>query len=199
MAPGSGPERRVPRRGDALVGFASIYLPQMRTLSAVILETFDGPESSFVTGDRDETNVPSQALLMLNSDWVTRQADEMASMLSLDVDDRRRQEIAFLRTLGRPPTSLERSAIRRFFADFGALLDNGEAIDDQRGQQARDRVRRRNQRRRGLAEAPRPPRTTWRNCSRPGPPDRVERALPVHLRQRRIQVPRLMEAVHDAI
>ncbi len=136
----------------------SIYLPQMRTLSAVILETFDGPESSFVTGDREETNVPSQALLMLNSDWVTRQADEMASMLlSLDVDDRRRQEIAFLRTLGRPPTSLERSAIRRFFADLGALLEDGEAIEDQRGQQTRDRVRRRNQRRRGLAEAPETP------------------------------------------
>jgi hypothetical protein len=133
----------------------SVYLPQMRSASAVILQTFDGPEPSFVTGDRDETNVPSQALLMLNSEWVTRQSDEMAAMLlSLDVNDRKRQEIAFLRTLGRKPSSSEKIAIRRFFTDFGSLLSEGQATESLQDLMLKDRSRRRVAQRRGLDPMP---------------------------------------------
>ena len=70
------------------------------------------------------------------------------------VDDRERQEIAFLRTLGRRPSASERSAIQRFFKDFALLVDDGQAFEDQRRLQNRERIRRRNQRRRGLAESP---------------------------------------------
>jgi hypothetical protein len=133
----------------------SVYLPQMRSASAVILQTFDGPEPSFVTGDRDETNVPSQALLMLNSEWVTRQSDEMAAMLlRLDVNDRKRQEIAFLRTLGRKPSSSEKIAIRRFFTDFGSLLNEGQATESLQKLMLKDRSRRRIAQRRGLDPMP---------------------------------------------
>ena len=129
----------------------SVYLPQMRSASSVILQTFDGPEPSFVTGDRDETNVPSQALLMLNSAWVTRQSDEMAAMLlSLDVNNRERQDIAFLRTLGRKPTAAEKVAIRRFFTDFGALLRDGKATPSLQTLNQKARTERRIAERRGL-------------------------------------------------
>ena len=133
----------------------SIYLPQMRSASSVLLQTFDGPEPSFVTGVRDQTNVPSQALLMLNSVWVTRQADEMAWMLlKLDVSDREREEIAFLRTLGRKPTSAERTAIRRFFADFQTLLAEGDATENFRTLASQSQAVRRTAKRRGLEPMP---------------------------------------------
>ena len=133
----------------------SVYLPQMRSASSVILQTFDGPEPSFVTGDRDETNVPSQALLMLNSEWVMRQSDEMAAMLlSLDVSNRERQDVAFLRTLGRKPSSAEKVAIRRFFADFGSMLTEGEATESLQKLMNKARGERRIAQRRGLDPMP---------------------------------------------
>ncbi|MAJ46997.1 MAG: hypothetical protein CBC35_06985 [Planctomycetes bacterium TMED75] len=133
----------------------SVYLPHLRSSSSVLLQTFDGPEPSFVTGVRDQTNVPSQALLMLNSSWVTRQADEMAWMLlKLDVSDREREEIAFLRTLGRKPTAAEKTAIRRFFADFQALLADGDATGSFRTLASQSQAVRRTAKRRGLEPMP---------------------------------------------
>ena len=81
--------------------YEAIRLPSPdESASSVLPVSFDGPEPSFVTGDRDETNVPSQALLMLNSGWVTWQADEMAAML-LSLMPPTASDRTSLRTLGR--------------------------------------------------------------------------------------------------
>ncbi len=48
----------------------SVYLPIARELLPDALAVFDFAESGFVTGSRETTNVPSQALYMLNSPFI---------------------------------------------------------------------------------------------------------------------------------
>jgi hypothetical protein len=110
----------------------SVYLPQMRSVMPEFLQTFDAAEPSFVTGDRSETNVPSQALFLLNNDWVISQSDVMAKdLLGLQMTDDSRITSVFQRTLGRRPTSSERSAVRAFFKDFGVMLEDGIALNEE--------------------------------------------------------------------
>jgi hypothetical protein len=110
----------------------SVYLPQLRSVMPDFLQTFDGAESSFVTGDRAETNVPSQALFLLNNEWVISQSDAMArDLLSQRMTDEARITSVFQRTLGRRPTSSERSAVRAFFRDFGMMLEDGTALNEE--------------------------------------------------------------------
>lgn len=56
----------------------SIYLPVMRNRLPDVLDLFDFAEPSLVTGSRDTTNVPLQALYFLNSEFML----EHASILS---------------------------------------------------------------------------------------------------------------------
>jgi hypothetical protein len=112
----------------------SVYLPLLRGSVPEFLDTFDAAEPSFVTGDRDETSVPSQALFLLNDPWVMEQADSMArTLLASNATDDERVEVAFLRTLGREPTAVEKSAIRSFFADFNQLDSRGSAFEQTGG------------------------------------------------------------------
>ena len=109
----------------------SVYLPQVRSVMPPFLAVFDGAESSFVVGDRSETNVPAQALFLLNNEWVIAQSDVMANdLLKQRMSDQDRITSAFERTLGRRPTSTERSATQAFFADFGAMFDDGTALNE---------------------------------------------------------------------
>ena len=117
-----------------LVNNRSVYLPLLRGSVPEFLDTFDAAEPSFVTGDRDETSVPSQALYLLNDPWVMDQADSMAlALLEMKATDVERVETAFMRTLGREPTSAEQSAIRSFFADFERLDSSGMAFEQAGG------------------------------------------------------------------
>ncbi|NBU29271.1 MAG: DUF1553 domain-containing protein, partial [Caulobacteraceae bacterium] len=49
----------------------SVYLPVLRDHVEEMLDVFDFAEPAFVSGDRDETSVPTQALFMMNSAAVT--------------------------------------------------------------------------------------------------------------------------------
>ena len=109
----------------------SVYLPQIRTMRPPFLEVFDGAEPSFVVGDRPETNVPSQALFLLNNEWVIARSDAMANdLLQLRMSDEARISSVFERTLGRRPTSSERSATQDFFEDFGAMFGDGTVLNE---------------------------------------------------------------------
>jgi hypothetical protein len=52
----------------------SIYLPLTRDIEPEILGLFDYPDAAVVQGARATTNVPAQALFLLNSEFVERQA-----------------------------------------------------------------------------------------------------------------------------
>ncbi|MBB5040491.1 PSD1 and planctomycete cytochrome C domain-containing protein [Prosthecobacter dejongeii] len=56
----------------------SIYLPVVRDHLPDVLELFDFAEPTLVTGNRDVTNVPLQALYLLNGPWVQQRAAALA-------------------------------------------------------------------------------------------------------------------------
>ncbi len=115
--------------GNSLV--RSVYLPQIRSVRPAFLEVFDGAETTFVVGDRAETNVPAQALFLLNNEWVIARSDDMANdLLERRISDEERIRLVFERTLGRRPTSSELSATRAFFRDFGVMFDDGTVLNE---------------------------------------------------------------------
>ncbi|QJE97915.1 PSD1 and planctomycete cytochrome C domain-containing protein [Luteolibacter luteus] len=62
----------------------SIYLPQLRGVIPKALEAFDPVSQTLVTGQRDATTVPGQALFFLNSAFVRGQALSFATALKSD-------------------------------------------------------------------------------------------------------------------
>ncbi|MFM8803802.1 MAG: DUF1549 and DUF1553 domain-containing protein [Planctomycetia bacterium] len=97
----------------------SIYLPIVRDQVPDALAVFDFPDASLVSGERDESNVPAQALFLLNSPEVVSLARSFADRVArLPGRPHDRLEQAFEMALGRRPTSAERKAIGDFWADF---------------------------------------------------------------------------------
>ena len=102
----------------------SVYLPILRDKVPHALECFDAADPSFVTGEREETVVATQALFLMNDEGVMAASDALARRLQGAADnDRDRIELAFQLTLGRDPTSSERSAVRDFLRDFAKIVD----------------------------------------------------------------------------
>ena len=114
----------------------SVYLPQLRGLTPKSLEAFDPVDPTLVSGSRDVTTVPSQALFMLNGGFVRQNALELARELLSDDDaataddtadntaqaDAGRIRTAYLRVLGREPNSLENARVESFLGEYMATL-----------------------------------------------------------------------------
>jgi cytochrome c553 len=97
----------------------SIYLPIVRDQVPEPLGVFDFPDASLVSGQREESNVPSQALFMLNNAEVVSLAKSFADRVAgLPGNTPDRLAVAFEMALGRRPTPAERSALDDFWADF---------------------------------------------------------------------------------
>ena len=124
----------------------SVYMAMLRDHLPEALDAFDAPDSSFVTGDRDETSVATQALFLMNDVDVMRAADAFADrLLAVKGTDDDRIDRAFALAFGRAPSSTERGAVREFLKDFETLASKG-AKADERGRDkksARDRLRER--------------------------------------------------------
>ena len=73
------------------------------------LAAFDLPGAIGVTGRRNETTLPTQALFLLNSPFVVERADALARRIvgESQWDDARRVREIFRRTLQRDPGALE--------------------------------------------------------------------------------------------
>lgn len=96
----------------------SIYLPMIRAELPEFLTIFDMADPDLVTGKRSLTNVPGQALLLLNSPFVMAQADNIAARIleSTPGDPGLSKQIndAYLLVLSREPTKTETDRARRF-------------------------------------------------------------------------------------
>ena len=93
----------------------SVYLPVLRDRLPDVLDFFDFAEPSLVTGDRETTNVPLQALYLMNSPFVQARARGLAGKLMREgtsPDERIRE--AFVLCYSRPPDADEMSAVRAF-------------------------------------------------------------------------------------
>ena len=93
----------------------SIYLPVVRDFVPEVLDIFDFAEPSLVVAERDVTNVPSQALYLMNSSFVRTQADAMAKrVLAAPIAEPQRIAYAYQLALGRSPTEAERLRVDRY-------------------------------------------------------------------------------------
>jgi hypothetical protein len=89
------------------------------------LEVFDFAEQGMVTGSRDVTTVATQALYLLNDEFVRRQALNLAErVLAGPGDDNQKLEQAYLLSLGRTPTSDERLRAKQYLTEFAADTEN---------------------------------------------------------------------------
>lgn len=111
----------------------AVYLPVIRNNLYTMFEQFDFPDPTMPTGNRSETVVAPQALLLMNSDLVIDSADALAgSLLQLSASDESRVGIAYQQVLGRHPDERESRRAIDFLAKIrsGARL-NEVAVDDE--------------------------------------------------------------------
>ena len=103
----------------------SVYQPVIRNKVYSLFRLFDFPTPSLVNGDRASTNVPAQALLLMNGPLATRSAADLAESLLGDsrLSDEQRVIGGYLTVLARRPNPDEvRSAlafVRSYQRDAG--------------------------------------------------------------------------------
>ena len=104
----------------------SVYLPVVRDNVPEVLELFDFAEPSLVTGARDDTSVPAQALYMMNNPQVMKLADKTAERLAEKyLSPTERIDGAFRLALGRPATASEAKAAEAFLTKYVANETKG--------------------------------------------------------------------------
>jgi len=94
----------------------SVYLPRVRSVLPEMLETFDAPDASLVTGSRDTTLTPLQSLFLMNNRFVQDQAVAISSRV-MKQPVSQRLEYAYVLTLGRLPSPSERKHVMDYLTD----------------------------------------------------------------------------------
>ena len=90
-------------------------------------EVFDVPDAMQSRGVRELTTVPTQALMLLNNEFVRSQASHFASSIKDKVGDQDIPKLineAYWRALSRAPTELEITASIELLAKDGQTLEN---------------------------------------------------------------------------
>ena len=108
--------------------YRSIYLPQLRGEVPRPLAAFDPVTQTLVTGQREETTVPTQALFLLNSPFVREQSLILAKSLLANqrADDSKRIRIAFDQVLGREPSKQEIERVKGFLSKYASTWKGKE-------------------------------------------------------------------------
>ena len=99
----------------------SVYQRIRRNAHNPLLEAFDAPKPASTRGRRDSTNVPAQALTLLNDPFVIEMSARWATSV-VAAGEEREPRIAsmFASAMGRPITSAEAKAARGFIEDLAA-------------------------------------------------------------------------------
>ncbi len=115
----------------------AVYLPIVRDLLPESLALFDFAEPSLVTGSRETTNVPSQALYLLNSPFAASRAERFGERVvagyptgsngGVGANLQERITYAYWLAFSRPPENAERTAATNFFMKFPASWSKGES------------------------------------------------------------------------
>jgi hypothetical protein len=87
----------------------SVYVYRKRGLTFPMFQVFDLPEQNVTAAARHVSTVPTQALTLLNDEFVLKQAELFADRVKRDAgDDREKQiDLAYRIALARPPTRAE--------------------------------------------------------------------------------------------
>ena len=111
--PGSGWDNKAPADQQAR---RSVYIFVKRTLGVPLLESFDVASPDTPTAGRNVTTVAPQALILLNSDFMNRQAAALANRVARTAGTEPHKQIAaaYQFALGRQPTDRERGLALAF-------------------------------------------------------------------------------------
>ncbi len=102
-----GLDKRLPNDLDGSL-HRSVYLPVIRDRLPDVLDLFDFAEPGQVTGARETTNVPTQALYLMNSPFVQSRADAFAARLQNQEEELlQRVRLAFRWCYNRVPDAEE--------------------------------------------------------------------------------------------
>ncbi len=105
----------------------SVYLPVFRNALPELFEAFDFADPSLVVGRRNQSTVATQALFLMNDPFVLEQSRAAAKRALADQSKKvERLELAFLRTLGRPPTADEKKIAEQILDAARASQNNDE-------------------------------------------------------------------------
>ncbi len=116
--PDNGVESRtLHQQADASL-VRSVYLPLLRGVTPHTLEAFDPVTQTLVTGQREATTVPTQALFLLNSSFVRRQALALSEQLRTAKSPRERIRQAYRLILNREPNAVEVARAQKFVDEF---------------------------------------------------------------------------------
>lgn len=124
--------------------YRSVYLPAARDSLPEVLSVFDAADGTLVTGSRESTNTPSQALFLMNSKFVQEQAEKMALKLvtgipssgpNAGVGDKFNERVRWAYSLcfSRWPTEGELYAAQAFFSRFPADWEKGKESKSSNG------------------------------------------------------------------
>jgi hypothetical protein len=116
----NGPEAKTINDKADFDTHRSVYLPLLRGVTPHTLEVFDPVDQTLVTGQRDTTTVPGQALFLLNSSFVRKQALTFAERVlkDKDVTDSDRVRTAYRLAFGRQPTDKEIDRAKAFIGEY---------------------------------------------------------------------------------
>jgi hypothetical protein len=125
--------QKIVHAGEASLA-RSIYLPLLRGLTPRSLEVFDFAEQGMVTGSRDTTTVPTQALYLLNDPFVHGQSAALAKDLlaSNQADDSARIRAAYRQSLGRDPSSVELEQATSFLGEYESSARESSSAEPRR-------------------------------------------------------------------
>ena len=115
--------RRTFESPDFDVRHRSVYLPIVRGYLPDSLQIFDFAEPTQVVGTRTDTVVPSQALYMMNSDFVQRNARAFGKWLAASKSGAAdRIEMAYNWVLSRNPSDEEEGFSTEFLRNYTQLM-----------------------------------------------------------------------------
>ncbi len=110
----------------------SVYMPIVRGAVPEMLKIFDFPEPSIISDQREETIVPTQALFMMNSDFVVAQSEQLARRVLADegLDSLGRVDLAYQLTLARHPSAGEAEMSLDFIEQANQMSDTDKSDAD---------------------------------------------------------------------
>jgi hypothetical protein len=115
----NGPEARAILENADASRERSVYLPLLRGITPRPLEAFDPVDQTLVTGARQVTTVPGQALYLLNSSFVRGQASALAErLLRQQATDEDRLRALYRLVLGRLPKPDDTQRSMEFLAEY---------------------------------------------------------------------------------
>lgn len=119
---GRGKPKSGPLDGD---GRRSIYIQVRRNFLTPMFLAFDYPLPVSTMGARGNSTVPSQALILMNNEFVLQQASHWADRVAREAGSRNedRIQLLFRQAFGRPPEKWETEESLQFLANGRPLAD----------------------------------------------------------------------------